>query len=198
MRLTKKEEETVNYYIADAHFGHENIISMCSRPFESVEAMNGAMIERWNRQVTGNDTVYILGDLFYRCADPESILRQLKGKKHLIIGNHDRSWMNKVDLRKYFVSVRNMAVITDGQRALTLCHYPLLSWKKQKKSWMIFGHIHANTDDDFFPLILQRERMLNAGADINNFMPVTFEELVANNAGFRAACRQRGEADGQL
>ena len=173
------------YYIADAHFGHENILSICDRPFRSIAQMNEAMIEAWNSRVTGNDTVYILGDLFYRCADPESILRRLKGRKHLIVGNHDGSWMDRVNLEAHFVSVENMAVITDGQRALTLCHYPMLAWKHQKKTWMIYGHIHDNTRDDFFPLIVRREHMLNAGADINGFMPVTFEELVANNTAFR-------------
>ena len=173
------------YYIADAHFGHENIIEMCDRPFRSVGQMNEEMITKWNSRVTGNDTVYILGDLFFRCADPETVLRQLKGKKYLIVGNHDSSWMGKVDLDAYFVSVQNMAVITDGQRTLTLCHYPLLTWKRERKSWMIYGHIHANTDDDFFPLIVKREHMLNAGADINGWMPVTFEEMLANNTAFR-------------
>ena len=173
------------YYIADPHFGHSNILKMCSRPFASIQEMNEAMIAAWNERVTGRDTVYIIGDLLFRCADPESILRRLKGRKHLIVGNHDSSWMCEVDTSKYFVSVNDLLVTTDGTRQLTLCHYPLLTWKHQKKSYMIHGHIHANTDTDFFPLIAARERMLNAGADINGFIPVTFEELVENNRRFK-------------
>lgn len=173
------------YFIADPHFGHENILTLCGRPFESIESMNEAMIAAWNRQVTGNDTVYILGDLFYRCTDPEGILQRLKGKKRLIVGNHDSSWMDRVDLQRYFVSVDDLLVTTDGEHSLTLCHYPLLTWKHQQRSYMIHGHIHANTDADFFPQIAARERMLNAGVDINGFRPVTFEELVANNAAFK-------------
>ena len=67
------------YFIADTHFGHNNIIKMCNRPFDSIEAMNEALISAWNERVTGNDTVFILGDLFFRCANPEPILQQLKG-----------------------------------------------------------------------------------------------------------------------
>lgn len=52
------------YFTADAHFGHANIIKMCSRPFPDVEAMNEALIARWNDRVTGGDTVYIVGDMF--------------------------------------------------------------------------------------------------------------------------------------
>lgn len=173
------------YYIADPHFGHENILKMCSRPFESAEEMNEAMIAAWNEQVKGNDTVFILGDMFYRCQDPEAILARLKGKKRLIIGNHDASWMSKVDLDRYFVSVDPYLEITDGVRAITLCHYPLLTWKHKLRTFMIHGHIHNDTTSDFFPLIAVRERLLNAGADINAFRPVTFEQLQENNQRFK-------------
>ena len=178
------------YFIADPHFGHENIIKLCIRPFPDIEAMNEALIAAWNERVTGNDTVFILGDLFYRCADPETILKRLKGRKRLIVGNHDSSWMRNRDLLRYFASVDDMLVVTDGIRQLTLCHYPMLSWKRQRRSYMIHGHIHANTQDDFFPLIAARERMLNAGVDINGFRPVTFEELVTNNARFKETWRR--------
>ncbi len=50
---------------------------------------------------------------------------------------------------------------------------------------MIHGHIHNDRRADFWPLIAARERVLNAGVDINGFMPVTFEELVENNARFK-------------
>ena len=92
------------YFTADAHFGHANIIKMCERPFPDVETMNESMIAAWNERVHGNDTVYIVGDLFFRCADPESILKRLKGKKRLIVGNHDGTWMNKVNLHRYTFS----------------------------------------------------------------------------------------------
>ena len=51
-------------------------------------------------------------------------------------------------------------------------------------------HIHANTQDDFFPLIVARDRMLNAGVDINGFRPVTFEELLENNIRFKENWRR--------
>lgn len=173
------------YYIADPHFGHENILSMCQRPFDSIADMNASIIAAWNQRVTGQDTVFILGDLFFRCADPESILQQLKGRKRLIIGNHDTSWMGRVDLDRYFVSVDNFLEISDGVRAITLCHYPLLTWKHKLRTYMIHGHIHNDTSSDYFPLLAIRERVLNAGVDINGFRPVTFEELMENNQTFK-------------
>ena len=180
----------MNYFIADTHFGHGNILKLSRRPFASIEEMNEALIAAWNGRVTGADTVYIVGDLFYRCADPEAILRRLKGKKRLIVGNHDSSWMGKVDLQQYFVSVDPFLEITDGVRAITLCHYPLLTWKHKLRTWMIHGHIHNDTTSDFFPLIAARERVLNAGVDINGFRPVTFEELLENNRVFKENWKQ--------
>ena len=166
------------FFTADTHFGHENILKLCDRPFDTIEEMNERLIDNWNGKVTGGD-------------DPEPILRRLKGKKRLIIGNHDSSWMDRVDLSAYFEDVDDFKVITNGSFAITLCHYPLLTWKHQQKSYMIHGHIHADTSDDFFPLLRQRERVLNAGVDVNGFAPVTFEELLENNRRFKNEQRVR-------
>ena len=53
---------------------------------------------------------------------------------------------------------------------------------------MIYGHIHNNTNADYWPLIAERDQMLNAGVDINGFSPVTLEELIENNRRFKDSC----------
>ena len=173
------------YFIADTHFGHKNVLRLCDRPFETIEKMNETFIENWNKRVTGSDSVYVIGDMFFRCADPKAILKRIHGKKHLIVGNHDSSWMGKVDINRYFKSVELMAIISDGAHAMTLCHYPLLSWKHAKKSYMIHGHIHAKTDMDFWQLLVARDNVLNAGVDFNGYQPVPLDELLANNIRFK-------------
>ena len=45
------------WFTSDHHFGHENIIKYCDRPFNSVGHMNAAMIEAWNGAVAPGDTV---------------------------------------------------------------------------------------------------------------------------------------------
>lgn len=52
----------MNFYIADMHFGHKNVIRYDNRPFDSIEEMDKAMITLWNETVGDNDVVYILGD----------------------------------------------------------------------------------------------------------------------------------------
>ena len=185
------------FFTADTHFDHANIIRFCNRPFATVEDMNEALIANWNRKVHANDTVFIMGDMFFRTTNPEPILQRLKGKKHLIVGNHDSQWMKKVDLERYFESVELMKETSDGQHTLTLCHFPMLSWNHQSRSWMIHGHIHENTGMDFWPLIYARERVLNAGVDVNNYEPVSFDELVENNAKFKALRSPQTEGESE-
>ena len=54
------------FFTADTHFGHNNVIRFCNRPFSSAAEMDEVMIRNWNARVTGGDTVYILGDMFFR------------------------------------------------------------------------------------------------------------------------------------
>ena len=56
------------------------------------------MPARWNAKVGERDEVYIVGDLFFRAATVEPILKALHGRKHLVVGNHDHSWMGRVQV----------------------------------------------------------------------------------------------------
>ena len=100
--------------------------------------------------------------------------------------------MTKADVAGYFESIDPFLETTDGQRALTLCHYPLLTWKHAKRSYMIHGHIHNDTSADYWPLLAARGNVLNAGTDVNGFMPVTFDELLENNRAFKKASGGQG------
>jgi len=172
------------YYTSDLHLGHANIIKLCNRPFSDVDEMNAALISNWNNRVTNGDTVYICGDLMFRSAtDPELFLKSLKGKKNLIPGNHDSAWMKKTPLSQYFESVENLMVFSNGKYKITLCHYPMMSFKGK---YLIHGHIHNNKNDTYWPLLRTMTNVLNASIEINNYAPVTFDELLENNAVFKS------------
>ena len=173
------------FFIADTHFGHSSIIDLCYRPFESTGEMDMFMIETWNGKVSENDTVYIIGDMFHQHKDPESVLKQLKGKKRLIIGNHDIAWMKKFNYSTHFLSADSYLEVSDGKRKLVLCHYPLMTWNHELKSYMIHGHVHNKKDAEYWPLIKNNPRLLNAGVDINGFWPVTFEQMMLNNECYK-------------
>ena len=179
------------YFTSDLHFGHTNLIKKGSRPqFEKVETMDQTLIKNWNDVVDENDEVYIVGDFCFLSLFPaEFYLGVLKGKKHLIIGNHDAEWLKKMKYpEKYFSSVRDIAFLQDKEKQITLCHYPWMEWPgcrgtHSKPGYMIHGHIHGNKDHRSYKLIKENkmERILNCSVDINGFRPVTLEELIINN-----------------
>ncbi len=179
------------YFTADLHLGHKNILELCNRPFQTIEEMDQTLIDNWNKKVTNADTVYIVGDLIYKAEDYENYLSKLKGKKVLILGNHDNGWIDKIDKEKYFVKVSNLIEQSLENRMVTLCHYPMLEWRNSRKvgstklGYLIHGHIHNRTTlPDYLP-VLRAQNALNAGVDINNYEPVTFKELLENNLAFK-------------
>ncbi len=78
------------WFTSDTHFGHTNILQYEAenRPFKTVEEMNEYLIQMWNNVVRPNDTVYHLGDFCFGLANLQYASR-LKGKKRLVLGNHD-------------------------------------------------------------------------------------------------------------
>ena len=51
------------WFSADLHFGHANIIRYCDRPFADVDEMNWRLVRRWNATVAPTDEVWVLGDV---------------------------------------------------------------------------------------------------------------------------------------
>ncbi len=172
----------MNYYISDMHLGHKNALIFDERPFETVEEMNEALIRKWNEKVNEDDDVWILGDFCYRSEkDPSFYLKQLKGHKHLVIGNHDKITLKSGSALQYFESVERLQHIKDGEYDVILCHFPLADWNaKRWGSYHVYGHIH-NNEDEVSLFMSQQERALNAGCMVNGYEPVTLEELIKNN-----------------
>ena len=80
-------------YFSDPHFGHEEIISHCKRPFVSVDEMNDIIIENINSKTRADDMLILMGDIFpfsgYGFEKKKGIIKSLNGHKVLIMGNHD-------------------------------------------------------------------------------------------------------------
>ena len=185
-----------NKYSSDLHLGHENITRNIRTQFHDVDEMDAYLIKQWNEHVDKDDDIWIVGDLSYRAkCNVKVYLDQMNGRhKHLIIGNHDVKWMKNVELSRYFESVSHMEVIKDNKnRNITLCHYPLMEWSGSRyakysldgTSWLIHGHIHnSKSCNAYYQIRDYLPCALNCGCDINNYHPVTFEELLENNDQF--------------
>lgn len=73
-----KDVIPTTWFTADFHFGHNNIIRYCNRPFRSVEEMDQTILERLNASVKPNDTLHFLGDF---CIGSKA--RVLEHRKHI-------------------------------------------------------------------------------------------------------------------
>ena len=180
------------FFTADLHFGHDNIIKFCDRPFENVADMTRTLISNWNSRVSNDDHVYIVGDLFYGGRDAAGqqeaieVVRKLNGILHLVAGNHDFPYLKNTDYHYLFADVDHLRYLSHEGERIFLCHYPLAEWSGFfRGSWHIYGHIH-NAKNSAFQYMRTLDNALNAGVDICDFMPVTFQELKEYNKRFKA------------
>lgn len=184
-----------NFYIADYHFGHANVIKFDNRPFSSSEEMDKEMIKNWNNVVTNDDTVYILGDF---CWDTEDrwieILNQLSGKKVLIRGNHDLKTMSQ-QLRNKFQDIKDYKEVKDNSKRVLLSHYPIPFYRGAYNGDIVhlYGHIHVTIENDFMEHIREyvnehdnrgnskhKCQFYNVGAMMPwmNYTPRTLDEIM--------------------
>lgn len=147
----------------------------------------------YNRKVTDEDHVYILGDVVV-CEESEleSCLQQtvdrLKGHLHLIIGNHDIKFKEKPIFLKRFETVDEAIWLKDGQKNVQFFRYPILMWyRKNKGAYHLYGHLHNETKGEEVKLLMKEERALNTCVEINHYEPCTLEELIENNIKFKEA-----------
>lgn len=160
----------MNYYTADNHFSHQNIIKYTNRPFDSYKGMNASMISRWNGVVKEDDIVYVLGDVFLGNHPDElkGILKRLNGTKILILGNHDllTPWQY---VECGFQSVHTyLQVMLSNNKKAHLMHDPAPSICFPEDVVLV-GHVHN--------LFLKIKNVINVGVDQWNLTPVS-EKLI--------------------
>lgn len=164
-----------NWYTADTHFGHENILPACGRLFRNADHMDDVLLEKMWEVVQDDDDLWILGD--FACGpkanNPEyldTLFGQLPGgRKHLVVGNHDLA----STLALPWDSIAQLTEVQDGPDGLchTLCHYPMITWNHARKGAIqLFGHVHQHWQGS--------RNAVNVGVDQWGYMPVSFQQAV--------------------
>ena len=157
------------FIISDTHFGHRKIIDYCLRPFKSEAEMNMTMVENWNKVVSHRDTVIHLGDVGF--SNVTYWLKQLNGRKILIIGNHDKRLTS--DDKKLFSSITPMLNTKIQGQSVTLCHYPMQAWDKSHHgSLHLHGHCHGSAEEQMTYL------RFDMSVDVWNFSPVPWDVVM--------------------
>lgn len=192
------------FFSSDQHFGHQNIIAFSSRPYDSVEEMDEALIANWNAMVLPGDLTWILGDLCMGKIDHTlGYIKRLNGTKILIPGNHDKPWIggradhDYWEAKYLFAGIKKIIQTGAGHpeptleiagQTVKLSHFPYVGDSHEKKhgdkysayrpdddgGWLIHGHIHNNKGFKCSPL---DGRMINVGVDVWGYNPVPIEWL---------------------
>ena len=179
------------FFTADTHFGHKMLVEKKLRPFDSVEEMDEAIIERWNAVVRDKDVVYHLGDVSFR-PDHETvkILSRLNGQIRLVRGNHDRfnaQVKNKFQWIKAYYEVTAIGN-TKLDQIIVLCHYPFEAWNKSHHgSYHLFGHKHGSLKT------MPHAKRIDACVEDNSYSPWSYDSIkdMMDVRGFEPADHHR-------
>jgi len=169
------------YYISDLHFNHEKIIKSCDRPFKNVEEMNKILIENWNNRVKESDYAYFLGDFSMAKNNKDieyviELIKKLNGNITLIKGNHESRIIKNSEFTELFDEITIYKKINDNGRQVVLMHYPLEVWERSHYgSYHVHGHVHDKK-------LNYIENRFNACVEVNNYMPVTLDEMIENQS----------------
>lgn len=172
------------YYIADMHLGHNNVIKFDNRPYQNMIEMEEDFINRWNEKVKEKDTVYVLGDMFWKEDSLNRVLPQLKGEIILIKGNHDK----KNFYVKNNIKVYDYLEIKDEGRNVVLCHFPIPCFNKHyyPNNYHLYGHVHDSWEWELMEKIRNKMEtketpceMYNIGCMMPymNYAPQTLNEI---------------------
>ena len=155
------------FVYGDPHFHHAKIIEYAERPFKDVEEMNQTIIKNHNEVITARDKVFILGDFALASrGNTEAIIRQLRGYKILVMGNHDHHRSVKAWMGMGFNEVYRYPIIVDMEYILS--HEPVLPLGDFTN---IHGHTHQHS-------IMNKHTHVNVSLDVTEFKPVLFDSNI--------------------
>ena len=143
--------------------------------------MNEEYVKRWNRLVTNEDDVYVLGDLMLGNNDVGiHYLNQLNGNIHVVLGNHDtptRQALYVADAYKV-VEVKWAIMLNYKKYHFFMTHFPCMTGNLEKESLKqmtlnLYGHTHQKTN--FYE---DRPYMYHVGVDSHNGYPVLLDDII--------------------
>lgn len=175
------------WFTSDLHFGHEQILKFCHRPFADLSEMHDELTKRWNNCVSPEDTIYVLGDMAL-CSFKEfaPIAKQMNGKKFLIKGNHDH--FSDGQYAQIGFTVLHEVKLKLCGKMVRLSHYPYaLPWYKRlfafrselrfmdrrppqiKGEFLLHGHTHTKYK--------RQGNRIHVGADAWDYQPVSLRQI---------------------
>ena len=171
------------FWTADLHLGHANIIKYCNRPFKNIDHMNDRLISEINMRCKEGDVLYHLGDFCFRGNErgakcsltrAEEYQNRINPKIVHFIGNHDRNNFVKGSIIGCFMIV--------GPYQVWAQHIP--PWEARYKcaylpggvTAYLCGHVHEKwkvAEHGFYG-----KPVINVGCDVWGYRPIKKSELI--------------------
>lgn len=167
---------------ADTHFGHEEAVSLFTRPVRDAREMDELMLDRINAHVRKRDTLIHLGDFMGPMAwtgdEGTQSLERARALRdgircrrvELVRGNHDPA---KKSFRRMFDAVHDILSFRGwggGNERIVCCHYPMRSWQGMwNGSLHLYGHAHGAAPEE--------GRSCDVGVDCWDLGPVPLDRV---------------------
>ena len=172
------------FFSSDYHFGHDKEFLWGPRGLPSMFANSQAIVGNHNAIVKDEDDVYVLGDLML--GDNEyglQMIKSLKGKLHIILGNHDTDTRIKLyEQLPNVVEITYAKVIKIGKQHYYLSHYPTICSNYDDKPYHnhminLFGHTHQKGNFYWLDEYEENRFMYHVGVDSHGCCPVSAEQV---------------------
>ena len=168
------------FVTSDLHFGHDREFVWKVRGFNSVMEMNEEYVKRWNRLVSNEDDVYVLGDLMLGDNNVGiHYLSQLNGNIHVVLGNHDTSTRQNIYVgMENIVEIQWAIMLNYKKYHFFMTHFPCMTGNLEKESLKqmtlnLYGHTHQRTN--FYE---DRPYMYHVGVDSHSGYPVLLDDII--------------------
>lgn len=168
----------MDYFTADLHIGHDKDFLYKPRGFSSIEEHDTAIIERWNKIISQEDNVYILGDLCMSSNEYEwdRVLRSLNGNIYFLHGNHDTD--NKILKYCQEYKLKYLGPVSiykyTKKKKFYLSHYPTLVGNYDNRFFYnLSGHTHSKDKFQYMQF-----GVYNVALDAHDCFPVSIEQII--------------------
>lgn len=194
----------MRYFTSDTHYGHQNIIGFCDRPYADVNHMNVDLVNRAASILAIEDELWHLGDVALGYLDDTlANLARIAVDVTLVAGNHDRChpyngtrgerfvhvYRERCQLRELILT--NTTLTLSNGAEVNVSHFPYadpqLDGQEDRHGKVTsdkFAPWRA-VDDGSWLLCghvheswRQRGRMINVGVDAWGGNPVSEEDIV--------------------
>ncbi len=171
--LSRKHPNSKIYIISDHHFFHKNILAYQRQEFNTLESMHEFIIHQHNQVIEEKDIVLFLGDFSFKKSEIFSIVKQMKGIKYLLMGNHDQ------DISHNFGNYGFEGIFTIPVKLqnIYLSHQPLLEEENMNLNLQLLIKEFQNSDGMNYHGHLHKDfinnpRYHNVCCEVINYQPI--------------------------